>query len=87
MVTFTEGPLALYSSGIREIVRRIPLSNLLTETDGPVQFGGPFKGEMTTPSFILYVVGAIDQVKNKKESDVADQLIKNFNQFFGTTLV
>jgi Tat protein secretion system quality control protein TatD with DNase activity len=42
---------------------------------------------MTTPSFIPPVVGAIAQIKNKKESDVADQLIKNFNQFFGTTLV
>lgn len=83
----TEGPPTLYSSGIRGIVRRIPLSNLLTETDGPVQFRGPFKGKMTTPSFIPPVVSAIAQIKNKKEDEVADQLIKNFNQFFGTTLV
>jgi len=78
----TEGPPSLYSSGIREIIRHIPLSNLLTETDGPVRFRGPFKGEMTTPSFIPSVVSAIAQIKNKKESDVADQLIENFNQFF-----
>lgn len=83
----TEGPPALYSSGIREVIRRIPLSNLLTETDGPVQFRSPFKGEMTTPSFIPSVVSAIAQIKNKKESDVADQLIRNFNHFFGTRLV
>jgi len=83
----TEGPPSLYSSGIREIIRRTPLTNLLTETDSPVQFGGPFKGKMTKPSFIPLVVSAISQIKNKKEEDVADQLIKNFNQLFETTLV
>lgn len=83
----TEGPPSLYSSGIREIIRRIPLTNLLTETDGPVEFRGPFKGQMTKPSFIPSVVSAIAQIKNKKENEVAEQLIKNFNQLFGTTLV
>ena len=81
----TEGPPAVYSRGIREIVRRIPLTNLLTETDGPVRFGGPFKGEMTTPSFIPLVVDAIAQLKEKKETEVADQIFQNFTSFFGIT--
>jgi len=79
----TEGPPAVYSSGIREIIRRIPLTNLLTETDGPVRFRGPFKGEMTTPSFIPLVVKAIAQIKNMEETEVADQILKNFANFFG----
>jgi len=79
----TEGPPAVYSSGIREIIRRIPLTNLLTETDGPLRFGGPFKGEMTTPSFIPLVVKAIAQIKDMKETEVADQIFQNFTDFFG----
>jgi TatD DNase family protein len=79
----TEGPPSLYSNGIREIVRRIPLTNLLTETDGPVRFRGPFKGKVTTPSFIPLVVEAIAQLKEKKETDVADQILQNFADFFG----
>jgi len=79
----TEGPPSVYSTGIREIIRRIPLTNLLTETDGPVRFWGPFKGEMTTPSFIPKVVEAIAQLKGKKENDVADQIVQNFTNFFG----
>lgn len=78
----TEGPPAVYSRGIRESVRRIPLTNLLTETDGPVGFRGPFKGEMTTPSFIPIVVKAVAQIKNMKETEVADQILKNFANFF-----
>ena len=79
----TEGPPTIYSNGIREIVRHIPLANLLTETDGPVRFGGPFKGEMTKPSFIPLVVKAIAQIKDMKETEVADQILKNFSNFFG----
>jgi len=78
----TEGPPSVFSSGIREIVRHIPLTNLLTETDGPVRFGGPFKGKMTTPSFIPLVVEAITQLKGKKETEVADQIFQNFTNFF-----
>jgi TatD DNase family protein len=79
----TEGPPTVYSNGIREIVRRIPLTNLLTETDGPVHFGGPFKGEMTKPSFIPSIVKAIAQIKDMKENEVANQILKNFANFFG----
>jgi len=79
----TEGPPSVFSKGIREIIRRIPLTNLLTETDGPVRFRGPFKGKMTTPSFIPLVVEAIAQLKGKKETEVADQIFHNFTNFFG----
>jgi len=70
------------SRGIRDIIRRMSLTNLLTETDGPVRFRGPFKGKMTAPSFILLVVEALAQLKEKKETEVADQKFQNFANFF-----
>jgi TatD DNase family protein len=79
----TEGPPSVFSNGIREIIRRIPLTNLMTETDGPVRFRGPFKGKLTTPSFIPTVVEAIAQLKGKEKSEVADQIFQNFVDFFG----
>jgi TatD DNase family protein len=79
----TEGPPSVFSNGIREVVRRIPLTNLMTETDGPVRFRGPFKGKLTTPSFIPTVVEAIAQLKGKEKSEVADQISQNFVDFFG----
>ncbi|MDH5449004.1 MAG: TatD family hydrolase [Candidatus Bathyarchaeota archaeon] len=79
----TEGPLTVYSSHIRDIVRRIPLTHLLTETDGPVRyFEPPFKGEMTSPTFIPQVAGAIAEIKSKEKSEVAEQIFKNFESFF-----
>ena len=79
----TEGPPSVFSTCIREVIRRIPLTNLMTETDGPVRFRGPFKGKMTTPAFIPTVVEAIAQLKGKEKSEVADQIFKNFTDFFG----
>jgi len=79
----TEGVPSVFSNGIREVIRRIPLTNLMTETDGPVSFRGPFKGKLTTPSFIPTVVEAIAQLKGKEKSEVADQIFQNFVDFFG----
>ncbi len=79
----TEGPPSVFSNGIREVIRRMPLTNIMTETDGPVSFSGPFKGKLTTPSFIPTVVEAISQLKGKEESEVVDQIFQNFVHFFG----
>jgi TatD DNase family protein len=80
----TEGPPTAYSRGIREVVANVPLTNLLTETDGPVKYyKPPFNGQMTKPSFIRTVVDAIAEVKNRPVDDVAEQIAKNFDVFFG----
>ncbi|MEM3442547.1 MAG: TatD family hydrolase [Candidatus Bathyarchaeia archaeon] len=83
----TEGPPTVYSNGIQEVVRRIPLTNLLTETDGPVRFfRQPFNGKRTTPAFIPAVVEAIAKIKNMSVEAVAEQIAKNFTEFFGVKL-
>jgi TatD DNase family protein len=79
----SEGPPTVYSKGAREIVRQVPLENLLTETDGPVRyFGRPFKGKTTTPSFIPMIVEAVAEIKNAKKDEVAWQILLNFGNFF-----
>jgi len=79
----TEGPPVLYSKGIRENVKKVPIEHLLTETDGPVRFGGPFKGRLTTPAFIPLVVEEIAKLKKMNVEDAACQILKNFENFFG----
>ncbi|MEM2044598.1 MAG: TatD family hydrolase [Candidatus Bathyarchaeia archaeon] len=83
----SEGPPVVYSNGIREVIKQVPLSNLLTETDGPVRyFAGPFKGLMTTPIFLSTVIKAIAEIKQLDEVTVAEQILKNFECFFGVKL-
>ena len=79
----TEGPPVTYSNGIREVVEKTPLTNLLTETDGPVTYWKqPFNGQLTKPSYIRNVIGAVAEIKKMQEEEVADQIIRNFETFF-----
>jgi TatD DNase family protein len=79
----TEGPPLTYSNGIREVVDKTPITNLLTETDGPVIYWKhPFNGQLTKPSYIRNVVGAVAEIKKMQAEDVAEQIIKNFEVFF-----
>jgi TatD DNase family protein len=83
----TEGPPTAYSNGIREVVRKVPLTNLLTETDGPVRFfKKPFEGKRTTSAFIPTVVKAIAEIKKLEVITVAEQIIENFESFFDIKL-
>jgi len=83
----TEGPTVVYSGGIREVIRRIPLENLMTETDGPVRFRGPFKDKLTMSSFIPTIVENIAELKGMEKSVVSEQIFKNFIDFFGVECV
>jgi TatD DNase family protein len=83
----TEGLPTVYSNGIREVVRRIPLTNLLTETDGPIRFfKHPFNGKKTTPAFIPQVVKSIAEIKKLDAAIVGEQITKNFEEFFEVKL-
>jgi TatD DNase family protein len=83
----TEGPPVAYSNGIRQVVKKVPLTNLLTETDGPVTYRkSPYNGQLTKPSFIRTVVEAVAEVTNMPVGDVADQIAKNFEVFFNIKL-
>jgi TatD DNase family protein len=83
----TEGPPVAYSNGIREVVKKVPLTNLLTETDGPVTYRKPpYYGKLTRPTFIRNVVDSVADVKNMAVDDAADQIAKNFECFFNIKL-
>jgi TatD DNase family protein len=83
----SEGVPTAYSNGIREVVKIVPLTNLLTETDGPVKFSKPpFEGKRTTPAFIPTVVKAIAEIKKTDVETVAEQIAENFKSFFTVRL-
>ena len=83
----TEGPPIVYSNGIREVVKQTPIANLLTETDGPVIYRKkPFSSKLTMSSYIQNVVETIAEIKNMAVCEVAEQIAKNFEDFFNVKL-
>jgi len=80
----SEGPPTTFSDRTKEVIKLVPLENLLTETDGPVHYYDPaFKDRLTTPAFIPQVVKAIAEIKKVKEEEAAEQIHRNFTTLFG----
>lgn len=63
-------PEICYRDRDRELVRRIPLRNLLVETDGPWAYDGEFSGRRTTPAFVARVAAEVARLKNISCSQV-----------------
>jgi TatD DNase family protein len=84
----TEGPPLAYSNGLKEVVEKVPLTNLLTETDGPVTYWKkPYNGQLTKPSFIKTVVETVAEIKKLPAESVSEQIIANFEDFFAIKIV
>jgi len=80
----SEGAPVVFSNGIRDVVKRVPMENLLTETDGPVRFfRPPFQGKRTTSAFIPTIVKAIAEVRKMDPESIAEHVRENFERFFG----
>jgi len=79
----SEGPPTLYSNGIQDVIKRVPLTNLLTETDGPVRyFKPPFEGKRTTSAYIPLLVEAIAGIKKLETIEIAEQIGRNIKDLF-----
>ena len=79
----TEGPPVSYSNGIREVVEKTPLTQFLTETDGPVTYWKqPYNGQITKSSYLSNVVRAVSEIKKVPLEEVSEQIVKNFEVFF-----
>lgn len=75
------GPSILYSKRVAEVARDADLSIILTETDGPVSYYGPFKGKPTRPSFVVAVVKKLSEIKNKTVDETREIVWRNFHSF------
>lgn len=79
------GPPVAYSKRIIEIVKSASLEMLLTETDAPVKYYGPFRGRTTSSRFVREVVQHLAKIKDLSEEEVAGQIERNFRRLFGRT--
>jgi len=74
------GPTLLYSKRIAEVARNADLSIILSETDGPVSYHGPFEGKVTQPTFIIDVVRKLAEIKFERAQELRDAVWNNFQR-------
>ena len=65
------------SKTIKEVVKFLPLTNILLETDSPYLAPVPHRGEKNIPSNVIYIAEYIAELKEISLSDVLKQTTKN----------
>jgi len=70
------------SDELRAIVKELPLSHLLVETDAPYLAPMPHRGKPNEPAFTRYTAQAIADIKNIQIEEVADKTSSNFFKLF-----
>lgn len=80
-VSFT--PDLLYESEIQDLARRYPSDRVMTETDGPWPFEGPFTGQITHPAMTAEVATAWAHIQGLSPEVAATVLYRNARSFYG----
>ncbi|NLT68752.1 MAG: TatD family hydrolase [Acidobacteria bacterium] len=78
---FSIPPSVVRSEQKQKLVRRLPLTSLLIETDSPVL--GPVSKERNEPANALIAVKAIAELKGKSEEEVLEAVSENWRRLYG----
>lgn len=68
---------------IKDVARRVPLEQMLIETDSPYLAPVPFRGKINQPAYVRYVAEEIARLRDIPVEDVAAATSANFFQLFG----
>lgn len=75
-------PEVCYESRDRNLVKSVPLSNLVLETDGPWQYENEFEGRKTEPYFVRRIAQEIALLKHITFEEVAKKTTENAINLF-----
>ena len=75
-------PEVTYREKIQHIVKQVPLTQLMVETDGPWPFEHIFKGKLTHPSMIHRSMHRIAEIKGIPVEEAYKKIHKTTQQFF-----
>jgi len=78
---FSIPPSVIRSPQKQKLVRRLPLSSLLVETDSPVL--GPTNKARNEPSNVMISVNAISELKNISKEEVLETVFENTYRLYG----
>ncbi|SDK29547.1 TatD family hydrolase [Sediminibacillus albus] len=75
-------PDCLYEKEIHDVVRQVPLTSLMVETDGPWPFSGPFKQSLTHPKMVHASIAKIAELHQATIQSVYQQINQNTKRFY-----
>lgn len=81
--TFSFTAVLTFTNDYDEVVRFLPLSHILTETDAPYVAPAPNRGKRNDPLAVQEVVKAIARIRGEEEEVVREETLKNAKRVFG----
>lgn len=67
---------------LREVVRQVPMENLLIETDSPYLAPVPYRGKPNEPQYVVEVAQCVADIKGLRIEEVAEITSHNFDRMF-----
>ncbi|WP_417223166.1 TatD family hydrolase [Amphritea sp.] len=67
---------------LREVVRQVPMENLLIETDSPYLAPVPYRGKPNEPQYVVEVAQCVADIKGLRIEEVAEITSHNFERMF-----
>jgi TatD DNase family protein len=65
-----------------EVIKNIPLSSILSETDSPFAAPVPYRGKRNEPSYVIEVVKKIAEIRGEDFEEVRIAIINNIRKLF-----
>lgn len=79
IVTFRNSPT------LQEVAKKIPLTSMVLETDGPFLAPQPFRGKRNEPAYLIYTAMKIAELRQIDINMVARQTTENAERLFSLT--
>ncbi|MDR2835341.1 MAG: TatD family hydrolase [Bacteroidales bacterium] len=76
------GVLTFKNASLAKVVEKMPLENLVLETDAPYLTPVPFRGKRNEPAYIKIIAEKIAEIKNINFSEVEEKTSENANEIF-----
>ena len=70
------------AKSLKEVARRVPLENMLVETDAPYLAPVPYRGRTNQPGYVLHVAEEIARLKGVTLEQVAQKTTSNYYSLF-----
>jgi TatD DNase family protein len=70
---------------LHKLVKHLPLSAILLETDAPDQPGTTHRGERNEPAYLVEILSAVSQIRQEDAAYIAEQTSNNSCRLFNIT--
>ena len=82
MISFAGNSTYPKAQNLRDVMKEVPLANILIETDSPYLAPQAYRGKRNEPAYVAEVAKTLASVRNLSPEEAASRTAENFRRFF-----